>query len=390
MNLKLASLSALVSASVGLSGLGHAATPTTEEMWETIKQQQAEIERLKTQQSQTDMKVEATADAVDSSKPQSGWFSNTTIGGYGEHHYNNFDEGEDQIDAHRFVLFINHKFTDNIKLHSELELEHSLAGDGKPGEVELEQAYIEWGYADHHSVNIGLFLMPVGILNETHEPDTFYGVERNSVEKDIIPTTWWETGVMFSGAIAPGISYDVAFNSGLNTSADSSIRSGRQKSAEATAESFAYTARLKYTAIAGLELATSVQLQQDLSQGSAADEASATLIEAHAVYNRGPFSLRALYAQWTIDGDDYEAVGKDDQSGFYIEPGYKITEKFGVFTRYSSRNTEAGLETSEDKEAVDVGFNYWPHERVVLKADYQSGQSDNVDDSLNLGVGWSF
>ncbi len=390
MNVKLASLATAAYAVMGLSSLGHAATPTTEEMWQTIKQQQAEIEHLKAQQSKANLKIEATADAVDSGRTQSGWFSNTTIGGYGEHHYNHFDEGNDQIDAHRFVLFINHKFTDNIKLHSELELEHSFAGDGKPGEVELEQAYIEWRYTDNHSVNIGLFLMPVGILNETHEPDTFYGVERNSVEKDIIPTTWWETGVMFSGAIAPGISYDLAFNSGLNTSADSSIRNGRQKSAEATAESFAYTARIKYTAITGLELATSVQLQQDLSQDSAPDEASATLIEAHAVYNRGPFSLRALYAQWAVDGDDYKAVGKDDQSGFYIEPSYKITESFGVFTRYSSRNTAAGLETSEDKEALDVGFNYWPHERVVLKADYQSGQSDNVDDSLNLGVGWSF
>ena len=63
-------------------------------------------------------------------------------------HYNNL-EGEggasdaNSLDFHRFVLFVDHEFSDGIRFVSELEVEHSLAGEGKPGEVELEQAYLD-------------------------------------------------------------------------------------------------------------------------------------------------------------------------------------------------------------------------------------------------------
>ena len=70
------------------------------------------------------------------------WFNNVSIGGYGELHLNLNQDDDNEIDFHRWVLFINHRFSDKINLYSEFELEHSLAGDGKPGEVELEQAYL--------------------------------------------------------------------------------------------------------------------------------------------------------------------------------------------------------------------------------------------------------
>ena len=46
----------------------------------------------------------------------------------------------------------------------------------------MEQMYVDVDYGSFNA-KYGVFLIPVGILNETHEPDTFYGVERNSVEK---------------------------------------------------------------------------------------------------------------------------------------------------------------------------------------------------------------
>ena len=128
------------------------------------------------------------------------WFKNTTIGGYGELHLNLNDDADNEIDFHRWVLFINHRFSDRITLNGEFELEHSLAGDGKPGEVELEQAYIDIALDGGNHFKAGLFLLPVGTLNETHEPDTFYGVERNPIEKNIIPTTWWEAGLALNGS----------------------------------------------------------------------------------------------------------------------------------------------------------------------------------------------
>ncbi len=379
--------------------------PTMAEVLRLLKAQQAEIEALKARLSETDTKVEqtataveATASAVESASQRNetyakvaDWAERTQIGGYGEVHYNNKENGKtDQIDAHRFVMFLAHDFNDRVRFFSEIELEHSLAGDDKPGEVELEQAYVEWDYAEHHSAKFGLFLLPVGILNETHEPETFYGVERNNVESRIIPTTWWESGVMLSGDIAPGLRYDFGMHSGLETDAFD-IRGGRQKSAEAVAEDFAYTGRLKYTGIAGLELAATVNYQEDLLQGlvAGADQASGLLFETHASYQAGPFGLRALYAQWDIDGDQAEAAGRDEQNGWYIEPSWRLTPKLGIFTRFSEWDTRAGDSVDTEVEQFDIGLNYWVVENVVLKADW-SDQQNGDGDTFNLGVGWSF
>ncbi|MFT5083411.1 MAG: hypothetical protein ACI9Y1_001454 [Lentisphaeria bacterium] len=389
--------------------------PTSEQMWEIIQKQQAEIEQLKQEQqntsnavAETDKKVEATADVLEStgatavSSKKLEWAEKTKIGGYAEIHYNNFDNADNEIDAHRFVFFMGHEFSDSVRMFSEFELEHSIAADGKKGEVELEQAYIEWSYANKHALVAGLYLVPVGILNETHEPNTFYGVERNLVEKKIIPVTWWESGLMFKGELAPGLSYDVALHSGLSGSVlneseeyDLSIRSGRQKSSEATANDLAYTGRIKYTGIAGLELAATVQYQEDITQGlgigsEVSDTASpATLLETHVIYHAGMFGVRALYTSWNVSGDYAKSISRDEQTGWYVEPTIKPFEKIGFFARYSEWDNSVGGADSKN-QVVDIGFNYWLTPEVVFKADYQDASDYNDNNSYNLGVGWSF
>ena len=383
--------------------------PSAAEMWKIIQQQQQQIEALKGQMQateskvqETEMKVDATADAVEQSSGAglsklAEWVEKTKVGGYGEHHFNRFEDKDDQVDAHRFVLYLSHQFSDKVRFFSELELEHSLAGDGKPGEVELEQAYIEWDYTQGHNVQFGQFLIPAGIMNETHEPDTFYGTERNVVEKNIIPATWWETGIKFNGELAPGLKYTAALHSGLQIDVDDegvgSVRGGRQKSAKAIANDLAYTAGLKYTGVAGLELGATVQYQQDVAQGFASEDASALLTEVHAIYQTGGFELRALWAEWDIDGEEFDLAGADSQDGWYIEPSYKLNDQWGVFVRYSEYNNKAGDSDSIDYEIWDYGVNYWLTPTVVLKADYTDYVNDNSgtdSDAFNLGVGWSF
>jgi hypothetical protein len=251
------------------------------------------------------------------------------IGGYGELHYNNYEDAEVKVDFHRFVLFFGHEFTDKIRFFSEFELEHSIAGDGKTGEVELEQAYVEYDYSDTITTKTGLFLIPVGIINDTHEPPTYYGVERNGVEKNIIPATWWEAGVAGNFKLAPGlVAIDAAVTGGLKVGDDYKIRGGRQKIAKASAENIAYTGRVKYTAIPGLELAATLQYQTDLTQSAIGiDDASAILFQAHAIYQVDNFTVRALYAAWGIDGEEAKALGRDEQTGWYIETSYMFNEK---------------------------------------------------------------
>jgi len=180
------------------------APATIEDLWKLIKTQQNEIDALRAEVRQarqdvqqvnrkvttTEAQLEATGEYVESLsvlRPDSGGVS---MGGYGELHYNRVDTDKgysDEVDFHRFVLFFGHDFSDRVRFFSELELEHSFSGDAAPGEVELEQAYVEFALTHKLSARTGLFLLPVGILNETHEPPSFYGVERNDVEHIVLP-----------------------------------------------------------------------------------------------------------------------------------------------------------------------------------------------------------
>lgn len=423
-----------------LPGLAAAKAPSNEELYAIIQKQQQQIEQLmaqvrtsqKTAES-AEQKIAATAERVEqvaatpvpAASSASSWADRTHVGGYGELHYNNLDgsggaSDKDEVDFHRFVLYFGHQFNERTRFVSELEVEHAFIedesecefevpaggfaggeeveceGSGSPGEVELEQAYLEFDLNDSLSAKGGVFLVPVGIMNETHEPPTFYGVERNPVENNIIPSTWWEAGGALSGHFGEGFSVDGALHSGLETGAGDkyAVRAGRQKAAKANAEDLAGTARLKWTGMPGLELAASLQYQGDITQGNDSTAGSALLYELHAAWQKDRFGLRALYAAWDLDGSGPESVGADEQKGFYIEPSFKVHEQVGLFARYNQWDNQAGdgNATESEKTQWDLGVNYWPHEDVVVKADYQMQDNDNDkdQDGFNLGIGYQF
>ncbi|MDH3227963.1 MAG: OprO/OprP family phosphate-selective porin [Thermoleophilia bacterium] len=392
--------------------------PSLDQLWAIIQEQQAEIDALKEQVAaaesniagaserieQTEQMVVATGDYIEDLEIPEAQASRTTVGGYGELHYNHLDAEDpsrdlEEIDFHRFVLFFGHEFSERVSFHSELELEHSLAGEGddKPGEMEIEQAYINFALNSNLAAQGGLVLLPVGILNETHEPPTFYGVERNDVENIIIPTTWWEAGGGVSGNLANGLSWNAMVHSGLAmpTIGDSAfrVRSGRQKVAEALASDPAYTFRLKYTGTPGLELSASYQYQSDPSQTPGDGLDSGSLFTAHAIYGHGAFSLRALYGAWSFDGLAVEAAGADDQSGWFVEPSYRLNEQWGVYARYED------IEGAREQDVFSewqAGLSYWPVPDVVLKLDYRSrdhelpSQAGRDFDGFDLGIGYQF
>lgn len=350
----------------------------------------------------------ATADVVEDSPLDA--FEGISLGGYGEVHYNNLeaDDSEhdvEEADLHRFVVFIGKEFNDDLRFVSEFEIEHGgVEADGEPldGEVEVEQAYIEYDVSNNSQVRGGVFLLPTGIINETHEPPTFYGVERNDVENVIIPATWWEAGVGGSHHWNNGLSADLALTTGLNIPSTGGnrgrIRSGRQKVSNANASNLAYTGRLKYTGIQGLELAASINHQTDASQDD--DENNdfieeATLYSLHAAYSRGAFGLRALYAEWDIDGDIKNLAGDpDEQFGWYVEPSYKPLDWLGLYARYEEVE---GIRIQDQFSQWEAGANWWPHKDVVVKFDYRDrshdpeAKADGRDfDGFDLGVGYMF
>ncbi len=369
--------------SLAVAIMSSALASTTSAYDETTEQK---IKRLEAELNELADVVEK---QVELSGSASSLINRTKTGGYGELHYNNLDGKKSEIDLHRFVLFFSHDFNEKIRFISELEVEHAVSGDGKKGEVEIEQAYVEMDINKKHSAKAGVFLVPVGIINETHEPTTFYGVERNPLEKNIIPTTWWEAGAGLSGRLGSGgFSYDAAITSGLEVDPGSvNIRSGRQNASKATAENMAFTGRLKYTGMPGLELAGTIHAQDDITQQGGDGVNGAVLTEVHAKLNKGKFGAIAQYASWDIDIDKPSLKNKESQSGFLFEGSYKFTPKLGVFARHVVWSNTDGV----DKEQQNYGINYWPHEDVVLKADIQQQNNDaGSADGFNLGIGYQF
>ena len=400
MNIK-KSLKGLVALAIAGSFASSAlAAPSNAEIFDMMQEMKKELKNLKAENNALKGTVEEVAVSTDEAiKAQIKLANKSSWGGYGELHYNNL-EGQGpgvsdtrKIDFHRFVLYFGHEFRDDLRFFSEFELEHSLAGDDLPGEVELEQGYIQYDYNETTQITAGLFLMPIGIMNETHEPDTFYGVERNTVEKNIIPATWWEAGVMLTKELKPGLTADVALVSGLEATASSyKPRDGRQKVASAAADSLAAVGRLKYTAIPGLELAGSLFSQTDYCQGVVVGCGSAMAWETHAVYKKDKFQLRALYAGWNIDGDAVKTAGADKQNGYYLEPAYRFNDKWGAFARYESYDNKDGDDVDSENSARSIGVNYWIDPTVVAKIDFVSQSHQNAGDQegINIGIGYSF
>ncbi len=342
------------------------------------------------------------------------WFASTTLAGYGELHYNNLDADSPnrdlkEADFHRFVVFLGHRFSDRLAMHSEIEIEHALVADSaagsNTGELELEQAFIDYRVDDAHVVRAGQFLLPFGILNETHEPPTFYGVERNDVENVIIPGTWWEAGIGASGDYANGLGWDLAVHSGLKIPVTGSnafrVRSGRQKVANAAARDLAYSGRLRYRPMPGLDLSASVQYQGDASQVARDGLDEAWLYSLTGDLRLGGFGLRALWSEWKFEGDAVEAAGVDEQSGWYVEPSWRFGPgamgdglgDVGVYVRYSDVD---GARRFDRFEQWEFGLNYWPIEDVVLKADIRRREHDLATeqgrdfDGFDLSVGYQF
>jgi len=333
------------------------------------------------------------------------WFENTTIGGYGEFTFGIDRSGDDEADSQRFVLYVGHDFTDRLRFVSELEIEHAFidGGGDSPGAVELEQAFVEYDIRHDFQVRAGLFLIPVGLINESHEPPTFFGVERPRVEGDIIPTTWRENGIGVTKKFQNGLVFDGTFSTGLDLDeGGGDIRSSRTNGAQADADSAAITGRIAYNGIEGLRLTAFGQYNTNISRNQNLD---GTLYGATVQYNRGGFGLRALFAKWDIDGvvDDSAFGGSldgevdaiDEQFGWYVEPSYtwELNEnaKVGIFARYSeSEFFESDIGNKE--EVLTIGVNFWPVDDVVFKADYQVADEEGDDNAeqINLGFGYQF
>ena len=180
--------------------------------------------------------------------------SSTALSGYMDLQYRKAEFQDGELDFRRFVLLVTHRFSDRIRFVSELELEHAFVeGLEESGELELEQAYSTSCCRARSTCGRASLLIPVGIINERHEPPVYYGVDRPMVDTFLVPTTWFEAGAGVHGEVGRGWRYRAYVVSPLNAalfSAEEGLRDGRQKGSRTNAGRAAATGRLEYVGAA--------------------------------------------------------------------------------------------------------------------------------------------
>jgi hypothetical protein len=341
------------------------------------------------------------------------------VSGYMDFHFNKA-EGEDPVlDFHRFVLLLNHGFSSRVRFVGELELEHAFVeGLEESGELELEQAYVDFLLSRPLNVRVGMLLMPVGIINERHEPPVYNGVERPFVDTVIVPSTWFDVGAGVHGDLGAGWryrAYAVAPLNALEFTADEGIRGGRQKGSQANVRNIAYTARVEYRGIRPLTLGASAW-SGDSSFAAPRLDTNVTVGEFDARFRRDRLELRWQFAQVAIA----DAARLNDvlerstgvspniaraMRGFYGEAAYRVwnagaPRDLVAFLRYENFDTQFRMPDGFvplkefDRDAWVTGITLYPDPDVAVKADYvylrnQSGLFPNRR-LFNVGLGWWF
>jgi len=354
--------------------------------------------------------------------PSSASESSTVITGYGEINLNRplSNPAETVIDLRRFVFGLLHRFNERLKFASEVEVEHAVSSATDQGEVEIEQAFVEYQFTGSWAGRAGLILMPVGLLNETHEPTAYYGVERNFVETAIIPTTWREGALAAVGTFDNGLTLQAGVSTSFDINKwdptspegrDSPLGSIHQELQFARARNVAGFGALNWRGIPGLLLG-GFAFVGGISHGQPGTPSSTVVLwDVHARWTPWRLDLSALYTRGTISntaalntpfvGDPTLIPGAF--FGWYVQAAIRAWSHGDLaaspFVRYERFNTASsyadigqGLTPAAlaTEGVVTAGLNFYVTSGFVLKADVQFFENETDRNRFDFGLGWSF
>ena len=357
-----------------------------------------------------------------------------SLGGYGELTYENYaqklqdgtrDPKSPVADTLRLILYTGYKFSDSVLFNAELEFEHGGYSDEHvEGEVKVEFAYFDFLFNKAFNLRAGKVLLPLGFVNEIHEPPTVLSVKRPFTEKYIIPTTWSEIGVGAHGEFGPGLSYRTYVSTGLQATnrgagltggfAANGIQGGRQDGKEAFARSLALSGRLDWSPTPGTTLGVGHFTGNSGTNTETGEGPTirTSVSEFHAEYRASGLQLRGLFASYTNSragvealplGDEARAVGLKATGG-YLEAGFDVfngrcgRQALIPFLRLERLNTQKevalgeGVDPASARRITTVGLSYKPLPQVAVKADFMKVQNEarTGRNQFNLALGYYF
>jgi hypothetical protein len=351
----------------------------------------------------------------------------TGIGGYGELVLNVPSNAPAVVDMRRMVVYLGHNFNDRIRLYSEIEIEHAVSSASDKGEVEVEQAFLDFMGWRPLNFRAGILIMPVGIINVYHEPSTFNGVDRPDTDTLIIPSTWREPGAGVFGAWR-WLRYQVYAVNGFNAtgfSPDTGLREGHQEAQLAFGHDWGVVGRLDFEPVLGANFGASFYYA-NADQGQPqflGNHISVTIAEADARWRwRGLEARAELASVWIgnagLLSDVQRAAGgplgpfpgpvADQMLGGYVEVGYNVLQpvhpRWGTmvvpFARYEHTDTQFDVPApytralGNRRDTITAGVTVRPIAEVAVKLDYQRRYTDAAVDStidqFNVGLAFLF
>jgi len=341
------------------------------------------------------------------------------VSGYMEMNFSKPQEQSAVLDFRRFVLLFGHSFSERLKFWSELEVEHAFVEGGEEkGELELEQAYVDFLAHPALSFRGGMLLTPMGIINERHEPPSFYGVLRPQVDTVIIPSTWFDTGAGIFGDLGRGFSYKFYAMSPLNAAgftAEDGLRGGRQKGSQSFLQDWAQALRVEYRGLPRLVLGTSFWNGKTGFELRNVNPA-VRMVEFDGRYRWNRLEFRGEFASAFLTRARELNLALERQTGinpnlarqtrgFYLEAATHLlprASKYDLvgFSRYENFDTQYRMPRGYlplkqfDRSLWTLGGSFYPHPDIALKADYQILRNQSVavgaPNQFNLGLGWWF
>ena len=394
------------------------ATPSPElaEVRREIDVLSREIESLKTGQ----LKQEVQADPGSGQHGLGGAASKVyrsepgfAVGGYGDMLYQNYaSDRVSSADLLRGVIYAGYKFNPSVVFNSELEVEHGSTERG--GAVSMEFAYLDYLLRPQANVRAGVVLVPVGLINEEHEPTAYLGARRPAVEDRIIPTTWSEMGAGVFGDVGP-VSYRAYLLTGLDSggfTSEEAIHEGKQSGAQAKAGDLAAVLRADWHPLEGTILGGSAYRGNSGQDRGFAGRV--TLGEVHVESKFRGLSLRALAARGSV-GDagainvanglvGAESIG-ESFAGWYAEGGYEIGSLLNrpglsltPYLRYerfdTQRSVPLGYERNRENDGriLTFGAAFKPIPQTVIKTDWQkiTNAAGTGANQFNVALGYIF
>lgn len=388
-----------------------------------------------------------------------------TVGGYGEAAFSaNFysdnvyryssaashaGERHARVDVPHAVIYLGYDFGHGWTMQTEIEFEHTGSGAAvekefeeageweteieKGGEVELERFWIQKSFSSALNLRMGHIVVPVGALNNAHEPLNYFTVYRSEGEYNILPSTWHDTGVSLWGR-AGAWRYEAQVIAGLDAymfNTENFVKYGAGSPYEfKVANQLGFAARVDNYSVKNLRLSLSGFYGRAMDN-SYPYEAIAETSRYYGIKGRtaiGAFDFEYKGRRFVARGNaDYGYVGdagtisymKRNRSAnnspykksdvgrgamaFGGEAGYDILPWFAarrndarlfIFGRYEYYNSYIPDEGSvradwTQKHRIAVGLNYYPVPEIAIKAEFSERflpAAYNPEPSVSLGV----